>query len=164
MPPEQSNSRGSYARRGGGYNRSGGGSWRGRGKGKNNNHGKNDNNSDGDDDFEVGGARNNQYPGRSQNPDAHDNSNGKRWERPRTSIRGSNHGGQQLEQDDVNMPMVQADEIPTQALQAAPLRIKRKVANCPWIDWDVYLPQDGKLRTLVLVLEMYALFWEARVG
>ncbi|KAF9299545.1 DNA replication licensing factor mcm8 [Linnemannia elongata] len=142
MPPEQSNSRGSYARRGGGYNPSGGrGPWRGRGKGKYN-HGKNDNNSDGEDDFEVGGARNNQYPGRSQNPDVHNNSNGKRWERPRTSTQKNTYGVQQFEQDDVNMPMVQADEIPSQALHTAPLRSKRKVTNCPWIDWDVYLPLD----------------------
>lgn len=164
MPPEQSNSRGSYARRGGGYNPSGGrGPWRGRGKGKNN-HGKNDNNSDGEDDFEVGGARNNQYPGRSQNPDVHNNSNGKRWERPRTSTQKNTYGVQQFEQDDVNMPMVQADEIPSQALHTAPLRSKRKVTNCPWIDWDVYLPLDGKLRTPVVLTETNELFWEARVG
>ncbi|KAG0321575.1 DNA replication licensing factor mcm8 [Linnemannia gamsii] len=142
MPPEQSNSRGSYVRRGGGYSRGGGrGSWRGRNK--NSGHGNNNNvNSNDEDDFEVGGARNNQYPGRPQNPDAHYNSNGKRWERSRTSTRMNGNGGLQFKQDDVNLPMVQADEIPTQARQAAPPRTKKRAANCPWIDWDLYLPQD----------------------
>ncbi|KAG0214587.1 DNA replication licensing factor mcm8 [Mortierella sp. NVP41] len=38
--------------------------------------------------------------------------------------------------------MVQADELPTQFMRTAPARIKKPAANCPWIDWDVYLPQD----------------------
>ncbi|KAG0284911.1 DNA replication licensing factor mcm8 [Linnemannia gamsii] len=143
MPPEQSNSRGSYARRGGGYSRGGGRSpWRGRSK-SNGNGNNNNSNSNDEDDFEVGGARNNQYPGHLQNSGAQNNNkNGKRWERPRTSTQRNSDGGLQFEQDDANLPMVQADEIPTQARQAAPPRTKKRVANCPWIDWDVYLPFD----------------------
>ncbi|KAK3843012.1 MAG: Mcm8 protein [Linnemannia gamsii] len=141
MPPEQSNSRGSYTRRGGGYNR-GGGRRYGRGGSKNGGNTSNSNNDNEDNDFQDGGvSRNNQFPGRSQNPDIqNNNNNGKRWERPRTSTQWIS-GGQQHEEDAVNMPMVQADEIPAQAMQTAP-RTRRAVANCPWIDWDVYLPLD----------------------
>lgn len=165
MPPEQSNSRGSYARRGGGYNRGGGRSpWRGRSKSKG--HGNNNNNNSNDeDDFEVGGARNNQYPGRLQNSDAHNNNNtGKRWERPRTSTQRNSDGGLQFEQDDANLPMVQADEIPAQARQVAPPRTKKRAANCPWIDWDVYLPHDGMPRTVAFVSEVYELFCKRQAG
>ncbi|KAF8975489.1 DNA replication licensing factor mcm8 [Entomortierella lignicola] len=129
MPPEQSNPRGSYARRGGGYNRGRGrgrGSWQGNGQ-----------------DNENGGGRNKYYPGHSQNPDAFNNG-GKRWERPRNST----PRGQDQDINDVgenfNPPMVEASEIPTQAMQSqrtAPVRSKQSV-DCPWIDWDVYLPLD----------------------
>ncbi|KAF9932707.1 DNA replication licensing factor mcm8 [Linnemannia zychae] len=139
MPPELSNSRGSYVRRGGGYNRGGGrGSWRGRNR--NNNYNNND--ADGGDDFQAGGAKNNLYPGRSQNPDANTNNNiNKRWERPMTSTQRSS-GSRHFEDDNVNMPLVDANDIPSQVLSTPRPQTKKQAANCPWIDWDVYLPQD----------------------
>ncbi|KAG0321209.1 DNA replication licensing factor mcm8 [Dissophora globulifera] len=103
MPQEQSNARwAASGRGGGGYYRS-----RGRGRG----------NWRGGDDQESSGGRNNYYPGRSQNPDA-TNSNGNKYsDRPRTST-PRNRAQQSTEADTaVNMPMVQADEIPTQAMQ-----------------------------------------------
>ncbi|KAG0002448.1 DNA replication licensing factor mcm8 [Entomortierella chlamydospora] len=126
MPPEQSNPRGSYARRGGGYNRGRGrGTWKGNGQ-----------------DNENGGSRNKYYPGQSQNTDATNSNGGKRWERPRNSVpRGQDQDFGNAEVD-VNTPMVQASEIPTQAIpnqRTAPPRTKQ-AADCPWIDWDVYLP------------------------
>ncbi|KAF9102356.1 DNA replication licensing factor mcm8 [Mortierella sp. AM989] len=127
MPPEQSNPRGSYARRGGGYRGRGRGAWRGNGQAN-----------------ENGGGSNKYYPGQSQNPDAVNGNGGKRWERPRTStLRGQDqdHGDTDA---DINTPMVQASEVPIQAIQnqrTAPPRTKQ-ATDCPWIDWDVYLPQD----------------------
>lgn len=127
MPPEQSIPRGTYARTGGGYQRGRGrGSWRG---------GSQDHDN-------GGGGRNKYYPGRSQNPDAENQNGGERWGRPRTSTPRDQN---QTAEADVNMPMVQADEIPSQAMQpprTAPPRAKQ-AADCPWIDWDVYLPQEG---------------------
>ncbi|KAF9351710.1 DNA replication licensing factor mcm8 [Mortierella sp. NVP85] len=131
MPPEQSIPRGTYAHTGGGYHRGRGrGSWRGgRGGGT-------------QDYSEHDGGRNKFYPGRSQNPDAPGQNGGERWHRPRTSaLRGQS----QATEADVNMPMVQADELPSQAMQppqTAPPRA-RVAADCPWIDWDIYLPQEG---------------------
>jgi hypothetical protein len=74
------------------------------------------------------------------------------------------NGGLQFEQDDVNLPMVQADEIPTQARQAAPPRTKKRAANCPWIDWDLYLPQDGMPRIVAFVSDAYVKLCERQAG
>ncbi|KAI8601155.1 minichromosome maintenance complex component 8 [Dissophora ornata] len=132
MPPEQSNPRGSYTHRGGGgyYRGRGRGSWRAGGNGGQ--------------DSEHGAGRNQYYPGRSQNPDAANNNGGKRWERPMTSTHKNQTQYVDGAEADVNMPMVQADEIPAQAMQtqrAAPPK-SRQAADCPWIDWDVYLTQE----------------------
>ncbi|KAG0046935.1 DNA replication licensing factor mcm8 [Gryganskiella cystojenkinii] len=118
MPPEQSNPR-SFARRGGG--------WRGRGSGR---------------------GTNKQYPGRSQNPDDNENQsyNGGKQHRPMTSTQRSfdANGAQQQQQQQLNTPMVQVDEIPQHMMhtqRSAQVRT-RQVDDCPWIDWDLYLPQD----------------------
>ena len=125
MPPEQTNLRG-YARRGGG-------SWRGRGRGR------------------GGAGANKQYPGRSQNPDDNEQNGGKRWERPKTSTQRTTsaatqdgNGGNNA----LNTPMVPVDEIPAHMMQTqrAALPRTRQIDDCPWIDWDLYLPQDGKTR------------------
>ena len=134
MPPEQSNPRVSYTHRGGG------GYSRGRGRGSRRTDGN------GGQDSEQGAGRNQYYPGRSQNPDAANNNDGKRWERPMTSTDKNQTQYVNGAEADVNMPMVQADEIPAQAMQTqrtAPPK-SRQTADCPWIDWDVYLPQEGK--------------------
>lgn len=120
MPPEQSNPRG-YARRGGS-------SWRGRGRGR---------------------GANKQYPGQPQNPDDNNETNGaKRWERPRTSTqRFTQDGNGVATAAGLNTPMVQVDEIPAHMMQtqrSAQPR-SRQVEGCPWIDWDLYLPQQGRL-------------------
>ncbi|KAF9432817.1 DNA replication licensing factor mcm8 [Entomortierella beljakovae] len=130
MPPEQSNSRGSYARRGGGY-------YRGRGRGGKGNSWQRKGNDNG----ENGGARNKYYPGQSQNPDENDNDDhgGRQWKRPRTStVRNI-----EVDESDENLntPMVQANELPIQNLRVSSGRSKQ-APDCPWIDWDVYLPQD----------------------
>ncbi|KAG0243034.1 DNA replication licensing factor mcm8 [Mortierella sp. GBA43] len=128
MPPEQSNPRGTYARTGGGYHRGRGrGSWRG--------------GSGGHDHDNGGGSRNKYYPGRSQNPDAESQNGGQRWNRPRTSTLLRDQD--QASEADVNMPMVQEEDIPLQAIQPqrAVTRTKQ-AASCPWIDWSIYLPQE----------------------
>ncbi|KAI1316076.1 Ribonuclease H2 subunit A [Mortierella claussenii] len=113
----------------------GGGYYRGRGRGGRQwGHGE---------EQENGGGRNNQYPGRSQNPDANQNG-AKRWQRPKNSTPRNQNQGEDGIVPDVNMPMVQADEIPAQALQmqrTAPPKTKQ-TSDCPLIDWDVYFPQD----------------------
>ncbi|KAF9938012.1 DNA replication licensing factor mcm8 [Mortierella alpina] len=125
MPPDQTNPRGTYTRRGanGNYTRA-----RGRGRGNGG----------------SGGGNNSQYPGRSQNPVEGDiDISAKRWERPMTSTT-RNQASLEFEEDIVNMPMVQANELPAQALQRhsiAPPRTQQ-VKDCPWLDWDMYLPLE----------------------
>ncbi|KAG0211617.1 DNA replication licensing factor mcm8 [Mortierella sp. GBA30] len=127
MPPDQSNPRGTYARRGGGGNYSRGG---GRGRGSRNGN-------------TTGNGGNNQYPGRSS-ISTDSNNKRKRWERPKTST-PRDQESQEFDDSNVNMPMVQADEIPTEAIQqqrTAPPRTQQ-AADCPWMDWDLYLPSEA---------------------
>ncbi|KAF9980885.1 DNA replication licensing factor mcm8 [Mortierella antarctica] len=125
MPPDQTNPRGTYTRRGanGNYTRA-----RGRGRGNGG----------------SGGGNNSQYPGRSQNPVEGDiDISAKRWERPMTSTT-RNQASLEFEEDIVNMPMVQANELPAQALQRHSIEPPRtqQVKDCPWLDWDMYLPLE----------------------
>ena len=58
-----------------------------------------------------------------------------------------NQESEDFEEDNVNTPMVQADELPAQALQqhrTAPPRTQQ-VKDCPWLDWDLYLPTEGSI-------------------
>ncbi|KAF9557028.1 DNA replication licensing factor mcm8 [Mortierella alpina] len=118
------NQRGKYTHRG-----ANGDYMRGRGRGRGNG---------------GAGGNNSQYPGRSQNPAKGGHGNrAKRWERPMTSAT-RNQDSLEFEEDIVNMPMVQADELPVQALhqhRTVPPRT-RQVQDCPWLDWDVYLPLE----------------------
>ncbi|KAF9585923.1 DNA topoisomerase [Lunasporangiospora selenospora] len=141
MPPEPSNQRGRYARR-----EATDGQHSGRGRGGN-----------------ANGYRNRHYPGRSQNPDNHNKNGGKRWGRPRTSTVqeqendsfGAGIGMAQAEdaEEEVNMPMVRADELPSQTAERREIQQRAGSAqgvapkgnqreDCPWIDWDVYFPQE----------------------
>ncbi|KAF9951921.1 DNA replication licensing factor mcm8 [Mortierella alpina] len=91
-----------------------------------------------------GGGNNSHYPGRSQIPaEGGNGSRAKRWERPMNST-VRNQESLEFEEDNVNMPMVQADEVPAEALQqhrTAPPRTQQ-VKDCPWLDWDMYLPLE----------------------
>ncbi|KAG0347233.1 DNA replication licensing factor mcm8 [Podila humilis] len=83
------------------------------------------------------GYKNKKYPGGPQNPQGRGGR--KRWQ-PRTSTLDYDQDNQDF--DDPSAVVVSENDIPAQALQAQQTtRPRAPPVNCPYRDWDQYLPQ-----------------------